>query len=209
VVTPDAKLNSSQSFVLSAALAFINDSAVPANASSLSSSDSRVELRFDLFDKTTNVSVGNLTAFAITPAFAKLTVGLFEWPWRSATPSDSRLEVRLGISPIVESVVRLEDGEESVTTFVVRSSSATPHTADDDEMRIRLIDVVEMDGKYARSVPAQSATSGHDASTAAVTFDVDVQRSELVLSFARFNSTLNYDPGSNSSSSTQSLGVSV
>jgi hypothetical protein len=141
----------------------------------------RVEIQFDLFDRRTTVSLGNLTAFAISPNYAKLTLRVIDWPFSG--PSDSsdqqhRLEIRLDIDPAVSDVASRTRGSNGVTVFKLNHANDTTQR----QTEIRVVDVVERD--------AVNVQGGR-----AVEFDVDVEHSQLVLSFARFESSLVYDPG--------------
>lgn len=160
-------------FLYNATLAF-DDAAVTA-------AQGRVEVQFDLFDRETNVSLGNLTAFAISPNFAKLTLRVFEWPFSEPSgggEEQHRLEVRLNIDPPVSGVDSQTTGANGVTVFKLRhANDAAQRTTE-----IRVVNVVERDGTNIQA-------------DGAVAFEVNVAQSQLVLSFARFESSLVYDPG--------------
>jgi hypothetical protein len=172
-LTPNPELGSTQAFLYNATLAF-DDDAVP-------TAQGRVEVQFDLFDRETNVSLGNLTAFAISPNFAKLTLRVYEWPFSEPSDGDEeqhRLEVRLNIDPPVSGVDSQTTGANGVTVFKLRhANDAAQRTTE-----IRVVNVVERDGTNIQA-------------DGAVAYEVNVAQSQLVLSFARFESSLVYDPG--------------
>lgn len=173
-VAPDPQLGSSSTYVYSAALVFPEDEEdLP---------DGRIELQFDLFTNATKVEISNVVSFLVTPEKAKLTLRVFDWPWDSIKETypdvPSELEIRLAIDPVVKQAQRSEEGR--ITTFDLNvDRNATSSSS--DTMQIRLVDVVELDSFLILK--------------GGVWFDVDVESSELVLSFAYFNRSLIYDPG--------------
>jgi hypothetical protein len=138
----------------------------------------RVELQFYLFDSATNISVGDL-AFDVLPSFTKFSIRLFGWQW--ASPAD-RIELRMKITPLFVNFTRQANTpKDGMTTFVFGHLPTNQNSSQDNtKTQLRLIDSIELDGKQVRD---------------GVTFDLDASRSELVLHFAYFNSTLEYDPG--------------
>jgi hypothetical protein len=181
------ELGSSQTFVFSANLAFENASngVLVTPQEEDNSTQSRLEMQLDLFERDTPVSLAGLVNFTITTSFTKLSLRLWDWPW-TAEDAHHRVEVRIGITPRVTNVVSAEDLGGGVTEYTMNNINDGGET-----IKIRLVDVAEMDGQTVDSVLfAASGESGP-----AVTFEIDETQSVLVLSFAFFNSTLAYDPG--------------
>jgi hypothetical protein len=153
----------------------------------------RIELQFFTFAKNSNISLdignstgslGNLLSYTISPSFAKFTLRLFHWPWLDNSTDGHRLEVGLDFSPAVASFVRQPAG--ALTTFELRGQE-TGADGREYSTQVRLLQAVSLDNVLVLA----NDSSGR----APVEFALDVARSQLVLSFARFNTSLDYDPG--------------
>ena len=154
----------------------------------------RIELQFFTFAKNSNISLdignstgslGNLLSYTISPSFAKFTLRLFHWPWLDNVTDDHRLEVGLDFSPAVASFVR-QPASGALTTFELRGQE-TGADGREYSTQVRLLHAVSLDNVLVLA----NDSSGR----APVEFALDVARSQLVLSFARFNTSLDYDPG--------------
>jgi hypothetical protein len=167
----DLELGASSSYLFTAGLENYDPDGMAIVENPDGKNESRVELQFYLFDSATNISVGDL-AFDALPSFAKFSIRLFGWQW--ASPAD-HIELRMKITPSFINFTRTSQA--GLTTFVLTNQNSS---RDNTKTQLRLIDSIELDGKQVRD---------------GVTFDLDASRSELVLHFAYFNSTLEYDPG--------------
>jgi hypothetical protein len=185
-VTPDPKLGSTQSFVFAAHLSFdgLGAGAVVTNVSSAP----RLEMQLDLFERNTPVSLAGLVNFTITTSFTKLSFRMWHWPWNVRHDPHRRVEVRVGIAPRITNVVSATtDAGGGMTEFTMNNVEG----GEWERVKIRLVDVVEVDGLVVRQISVGNGTG----EVAAVKFSVDEAKSTLVLSFGYFNSTLSYDPG--------------
>ncbi|ELR19664.1 uncharacterized protein ACA1_199360 [Acanthamoeba castellanii str. Neff] len=178
----DTRYGASQSFVFTAPLHINSHTSEPAG---------QLQLRYFLFDLPTNISfidantsspAGPVDPLLITPDLAKMSVALQVWPWLPQAEGDHHeLVLRFTISPPFTSFVRRNDTPQAgITTFELSGQHAGEVTT-----TLRLVDVVELDGQAVLG-PAK------------VSFDVDPATSQLVLRFGHFNSTLLYDPGTQS-----------
>jgi hypothetical protein len=159
----------------------------------------RVELQFFLFESASTVSVGAVSYDAL-PAFAKFTVRLFSWPWTTQPPLDDdnddinnsttttnstnyTIEMRMKITPAFVSATRRPGYPSTgLTTFVLAGNATSSSLASASKTtELRLVESVELDGRQV------SGAGG-------VEFAMDETTSELVLRFARFESSLVYDP---------------
>jgi hypothetical protein len=159
-----------------------------------------VALQFDLFHQTTEVSVADLVNLTVTPALAKLSVKSEihiirsdPWEWKAA---ESWLEVRLAVTPTFSSAVVVSNITSSSSSSTTSEPAATVTTwrleglGPEREATVRLVNVVELDGvgrvgdQWVRAnlVGTTNATSSSSSSS-------------LVLSFANFNKSVSYDPG--------------
>lgn len=142
-----------------------------------------------LFDKEANISLGDLVTFDVLPSLAKFAINVSSWPWASTSSSmdNRKLEMRFNIRPPFSSFERrTDDPVPGLTTFILRRDENG-----DEETRLRMVDVVELDGELVRFVDNNNKTEND----AAVEFDLDVTSSELVVRFGYFERSLFYDPG--------------
>lgn len=167
----DSQLNSLASFLLSAGL-LVDDQETPA----------QMEVQFYLFSDTKTIDLGANVSLKVDPSFAKFSVRLFRWPWTGLAGDEAgtHVEMRIKVTPPFKSFTRQSDVEEGgpITTFVMDGQFPS---SGDAKGTLRVVDAVENDGG--------TLTDG------AVRFDMDVSTSELVLTFARFDERLVYDPG--------------
>jgi hypothetical protein len=186
--TDAAAFGAKQSFVFVADLVFNTSS----SCADLGAAERpRMELQYFTFERNSTISLGtNATgsyplSFDISPAFAKFTLRLFHWPWLGA--DSNRVEVDISISPAFANFVP-SPASGGVTMHDLRgqapSADGRPYST-----QVRLVQAVVLDGVLVL------ATNDSD-DREAVEFAVDVELSKLVLSFARFNTSLEYDPGS-------------
>ena len=184
--TDAAAFGAKQSFVFVADLVFNSSSCAVLGATERP----RMELQYFTFERNSTISLGsNATgssqlSFDISPAFAKFTLRLFHWPWLGS--DSNRLEVDINISPAFASFVPLPAAD-AVTMHDLRgqapSTDGRPYST-----QVRLVRAVALDDVL---VVATNDSNGREA----VELAVDVELSKLVLSFGRFNTSLEYDPG--------------
>ncbi|ELR19175.1 uncharacterized protein ACA1_031990 [Acanthamoeba castellanii str. Neff] len=201
-IVEDDQFNSTSSFLFKADLLTDDlDAGVVTGRANESSAppQPRVELQFFLFESASTVSVGAVSYDAL-PAFAKFTVRLFSWPWTTQPPLDDddinnsttttnptncTIEMRMKITPAFVSATRRPDYPSTgLTTFVLAgnaTSSSSASASASKTTELRLVESVELDGRQV------SGAGG-------VEFAMDETTSELVLRFARFESSLVYDP---------------
>ncbi len=147
-------------------------------------------LQFYLFSNTTEVNLGGDTPvkFNVSPAFAKFTVRLTDWVWQSADDPDERAEVRVAITPAFTGFFEVAGDEaDFVREFALTGQQST--YSGGASTRVRLVEAVELDGKLVTAKEAGS--NGRKA----VEFTLEANSSSLVVSFARFNTSAVFDPG--------------
>lgn len=181
-----AAFGAKQSFVFVADLVFNSTS----SCADLGAAERpRVELQYFTFERNSTISLGsNATgsyqlSFDISPSFTKFTLRLFHWPWLGA--DSNRVEVDINISSPFASSVPLPAADGDTTLELrgqARSADGRPYST-----QVRLVRAVTLDDVLVL------ATNDTD-DRAAVEFAFDEQLSKLVLSFARFNTSLEYDP---------------
>jgi hypothetical protein len=169
----DTKYNASQSFLFTAQLSFFTNDFH--NESALRGA---FEMQFYLFDEDTEVTVGaGLLPFTVTPALAKFSLKVTDWPWDGK--EDRGLEVRMDIAPNFNDSVRFNNTPQAgLTTFRLLGQHVNPKAV----TQLRLVDAVELDGVV---VPQDG-----------VQFMID--RQQLIMRFGHFSSSLLYDPGTHS-----------
>jgi hypothetical protein len=182
-----AAFGAKQSFVFVADLVFNSTS----SCADLGAAERpRVELQYFTFERNSTISLGsNATgsyqlSFDISPSFTKFTLRLFHWPWLGA--DSNRVEVDINISSPFASSVPLPAADGDTTLELrgqARSADGRPYST-----QVRLVRAVTLDDVLVL------ATNDTD-DRAAVEFAFEEQLSKLVLSFARFNTSLEYDPG--------------
>jgi hypothetical protein len=189
-------LGASQSYLYACSLSFNSTGGGGgAKRNSGSANATILQLQWYLFNSTTNVSLGgsdvdNGLSFGITPAYTKLTVRMANWPWPAHTgnPSDDgRAQVRITIDPPFTGSSTQSSG--SYLKEYGLSGQATDYKAGSVRTTVRLVDAVEIDGQLIKL-----DGTGGGVTRPPVEYWFDGATSQLVLSFARFNSTLIYDP---------------
>jgi hypothetical protein len=144
--------------------------------------EARIELQYYMFNSETQLSVGNV-AFNALPSFAKFTIRIFDWPWRSS-PENHRIEFHMKIDPPFTSFVE-QTNTPNVTTYVLAGQYPAVAGQPNTTSALRLLNTVEIDGEQVES---------------GVSFLMNTDSSELMLYFNYFESTLVYDPGKHSQS---------
>lgn len=139
-------------------------------------SNTQLELQFDLFSTPSSYAIpgpqSTETVVDLLPSMTKFSLRLKAWPWAATT---NNLEVRIRILPTITALTRSSSAK--VSSFLLGNQDSDVHGT----IQLRLIDSVELDGVEVNS--------------GGVEYDIDMQRSELVLKFSYFNDTLYYDPG--------------
>lgn len=139
--------------------------------------EARIEVQYYLFDSAKQLSVGGV-AFNALPSFAKFTIRIFDWPWRTS-PEDHTIEFHMKIDPPFTSFVE-QTNSPNVTTFVLGGQYPAVAGQPNTTSALRLLNTVELDGEQVES---------------GVNFVMNADSSELMLYFNYFESTLVYDPG--------------
>lgn len=183
----DEELNSTASFLLSTELLVGQEQ---------TESGAQMEVQFYLFaaddDGKKSIDLGRNVTLSVKPSLAKFSLRFTgKWPFSSSAAAageggadkngETWLEMRIKVSPPFTRSTRTHDEEDGVTRFVLEGQYANSE-GQEAKGSIRLVDAVEVDG--------ETVVDGQD-----VQFEMDVETSELVLRFARFNSSLTYDPG--------------
>ena len=195
-----ADFGAEQSFVFSANLVTTGSP-----SSCVGNSRTVMELQFFTFPQARNISVSdnttavNVVSFSVSPPFAKFTLRLFGWPWLSndTSTNDDRLEVRIDIAPAFTTASQLASTTADVETFELSGQQSTAQPTDGRSRFstvVHLLKAVKLDGTLLVTGNNRSADERD-----AVEFRIDQESSQLVLSFARFNSSLEYDPGTTTS----------
>jgi hypothetical protein len=196
-------LGAAQSFVFSANLVTTGS---PSSCVRVAEGDSStvMELQFFTFSHARNISVSdnttaaNVVSFSASPALAKFTLRLFSWPWlnnaiTTTSSNDDRLEVRIDIAPAFTTATQLASTAAYVETFELSGQQSTSQPTDGRPQFstvVHLLKAVKLDGMLLVMGNNHSADE-----RGAVEFRIDEESSQLVLSFAHFNSSLEYDPG--------------
>jgi hypothetical protein len=174
-------LGANQSFLFSSDLDFGNSSG----------SAGHLELQYHLFSNTTGINLGDASSsnhlyFTTSPAFVKLSVRINNWQWQSADNPDERGHLRIAIDACTR-ITELASAYQYVRAFSLTGQNLTYVGL--VATQLLLAEAVELDGELVW------AHSPSENGRKAVELTLDEERSELVLSFTRFNSTLLYDPG--------------
>jgi hypothetical protein len=171
-VVTDTRYNATTSYLYSAMLGI-------RGATEDNTTSATVEMQFFVFDKATEVSVGaGLLPFTVTPALAKFSLRVTDWPW-IGKEEDHGLEVRMNISPEFNESQRFDaTPQEGITTFKLIGQH--PHNPE-AITQIRLVEAVEIDGVVQP--------------TGAVNYTITDGRAQLVMRFSHFGSYMLYDPG--------------
>jgi hypothetical protein len=174
----DLDFSVSSSYLFTAGLKNYDPNSIAIINNGDSKNESRVELQFYLFNLATNISMGDL-AFDVLPLFAKFSIRLFGWQW--ASPTD-HIELHMKITPLfVNFTHQANTPKDGMTTFVFGHLPMNQNSSQDNtKTQLQLINSIKLNSKQVHN---------------RVTFNLNASRSELVLHFAYFNSTLKYNPG--------------